>query len=83
MGLSDAVGLVGVLLFLTAYAGASLGKLDPTKVPALTMNAVGAVLVLYSLAYDFNLSAVVMESAWGLVALVGLLRVALGRKKAP
>ena len=79
MSLPDAAGLAGVLMILAAYAGATSGKLDPKRWAALTLNLIGAGLILLSLAYDFNLSAVVMEAAWALVALVGLLRLAVKR----
>ena len=80
MAAPDVVGLVGVLLILVAYATTALGRLDPTKAPALTLNFVGAGLVLYSLIYAPNVSAIVMEAAWALVALVGLIRVAVRRR---
>lgn len=79
MTLADAAGLVGVLMILAAYAGATSGKLDPKRVTALTLNLIGAGLILLSLTYEFNLSAFVMEAAWALVAVVGLLRLALRR----
>ncbi len=80
MTLPDAVGVFGVLLILVAYAGATNGRLDPKRAPALLLNLVGALLILLSLAYDFNLSAVLMEGAWALVAIVGLARIALARR---
>jgi hypothetical protein len=80
MSLPDALGVIGVLLILIAYAGAQLDKLEPRRAPALLMNLVGACLILGSLAFKFNLSAVLMEGAWALVALYGLARLALGRK---
>ena len=83
MNPSDIAGLIGVAIILVAYAGTSLGRLDPVRPPALLMNLIGALLVLYSLSRDFNLSAVVMETAWAIVALVGLIRAALARRKAP
>jgi hypothetical protein len=76
----DAAGLVGVLMILIAYGGGALGKLDPTRPPALLLNLAGASLLLLSLAFDFNLSAVVMESLWALIAVAGLVRLGLGRK---
>lgn len=79
MGLPDAAGVVGVGLILIAYAGAQFGSLHPRKAPALLLNLFGAGLVLYSLAYEFNLAAVIMESIWCLVALYGLARLALRR----
>jgi hypothetical protein len=77
----DALGVVGVLLILVAYAGAQTGRLEPREAPALVMNLLGACLILWSLAYDFNLSAVLMEGAWALVALYGLARLVLRRRE--
>jgi hypothetical protein len=83
MSLTDAAGLVGVLVILVAYAGAALGKLDPERPVALLCNLVGACLILWSLLTDaFNLSATVMEGAWALVAMVGLIRWAVKRRRA-
>ena len=80
MTLVDALGVVGVLLILIAYTGATTKKLDPAKAPALLLNLTGALLILLSLYFDFNLSAVLMEGAWALVALIGLARLAFSRK---
>ena len=80
MTLVDAAGVFGVLLILTAYAGATAGKLDPKQWPALVLNLAGALLILWSLTVDFNLSAALMESAWALVAIAGLVRLALSRR---
>ena len=80
MSFPDAAGLFGVLLILSAYAGAQLGRLDPRRAPALVMNLVGAGMIIWSLTFRFNLSAFLMEAAWALVALYGLIRLAVGRK---
>jgi len=77
----DLAGVFGVLLILVAYAGATNGRLDPKKAAALVLNLIGALLILVSLAHDFNLSAVLMEGAWALVAMVGLGRLALARRR--
>jgi hypothetical protein len=66
---------------LFAYAAGQLRKLDMTSLPALLMNLTGAALVLWSLAFKFNLSAVLMEGAWFLVALYGLVKLALNRRR--
>jgi hypothetical protein len=79
MTLPDQAGVVGVGLILVAYAGAAVGRMDATKWPALTLNLVGAVLILVSLTYDFNIASFLMEAAWALIALIGLVRVALRR----
>jgi hypothetical protein len=80
---AQAGGVLGVLLILVAYAGAQLGRLEPRQAPALVLNLAGAALILGSLAVRFNLAAALMEGAWALVALYGLIRLALGRGRAP
>jgi hypothetical protein len=74
MTLPDLAGLIGVLLMLSAYALGQLGRLRIDTIPALLMNLTGAVLVMVSLFYKFNLSAFLMEAAWAVVALFGLVR---------
>lgn len=79
----DAAAVFGVLLILIAYAGATTGRLDARKGPALLLNLAGALLILWSLYFDFNVSAVLMEGAWALVALVGLARLVLEKLRGP
>ena len=79
MSLFDAAGVAGVVMILAAYAGATSGKLDPKRPKALLLNLFGAGLILWSLVYDFNLAAFLMEAAWALVALFGLARFAMRR----
>ena len=81
MTVPDMLGVVGVLLILIAYTGATTGKMDPKRAPALLLNLAGALLILVSLYFDFNLSAVLMEGAWALVAVFGLARLALVGKR--
>ena len=82
MTLPDALGVAGVLMILIAYAGATSGRLDARRAPALLLNLCGALLILVSLYFYFNLSAALMEGAWALVALYGLAQLALGRNRA-
>jgi hypothetical protein len=81
VSIPDIGGVIGVAMMLVAYAGGQLGKLEMTALPALLMNLAGAALVLWSLAFKFNLSAALMESTWFLVALYGLIK--LARRKKP
>ncbi len=81
MNLPDLAGVLGVLMILAAYAGAQFGRLDPRAPPALLLNLVGASLILASLSVRFNLAAFLMEAAWALLALYGLVRLALARRR--
>jgi hypothetical protein len=76
---ADVAGLAGVVLIVIAFAGVTMGRLHAQKPPALLLNLIGAGLVLASLSVNFNLSAFVMEAIWALVALGGLVRIALKR----
>lgn len=70
----DLVGLVGVILIVIAYLLLQLGKL-PSSAPSYSLlNALGALLVMISLFFDFNLSAFLMEAFWFLISLFGLFR---------
>ena len=80
MSLPDIVGLIGVGMMLAAYALSASGRVRADAWPALTTNLIGAVMVLWSLLHAFNLSAFIMESAWAIVALFGLIKLALKRR---
>ena len=75
----DAAGLAGVALMLAAYGATIAGRVEARAPGALAANLAGAVLVLVSLSHDFNLSAAVIEGAWALIALGGLMRWAARR----
>lgn len=77
----DLAGLLGVGLILLAYAGLQLERLDPQTLVYNGLNLSGALLILLSLAYDFNLSAVIMEGMWAVFAAIGLVRTLLRRRR--
>lgn len=73
LALVDIIGLVGSAIFVAAFAYANWASgLDRLWFNAA--NLLGAVLLLISLSVHFNLAAFVLEVAWGLIALLGLLR---------
>ena len=76
----DAAGLVGVGLILAAYGAVQVRRLDATRPPALLINLVGSGLILLSLTRVFNLSAAIVEAAWALIALFGLIRALVERR---
>jgi paired small multidrug resistance pump len=70
----EAIGLLGVVLILLAYFLLQVGRLRGNALPYQLLNAVGALLLLVSLFYAFNLSAFLMESAWLFVSIYGIVR---------
>ena len=81
VSLGDIAGLAGALLILGAYAGVQFKRLDPHGLIGLLLNLFGAGLVLVSLYFRFNLAAALLEAAWGAIALIGLIRLALRRNQ--
>ena len=78
----DLAGLVGVVLIVIAYLLLQLNKL-PSSAPSYSLlNAVGALLVIVSLVFDFNLAAFLMEAFWFLISLYGLLRPLISKPSA-
>jgi hypothetical protein len=78
--LHDLIGNMGVLLILGSYLLVQLRRLEATGVSYLLANGLGALLILVSLARDFNLSAFLIEVVWLLISLYGLARIFLERR---
>jgi len=76
----DFVGNVGVLLMVVAYLLLQLEKLSSAAISYLLLNALGAILVMISLVFRFNLSAFLMEAFWLLITLYGLAKPLLARR---
>ncbi|MCP3977836.1 MAG: hypothetical protein GY716_00705 [bacterium] len=68
----DLAGNLGVVAILAAYLLLQLGRLDPSDARFSILNGVGAALIIVSLLYDFNLSAMIVEVFWLLISLIGI-----------
>lgn len=71
---SDLVGNIGVFLILLSYVLLQLEKLQSTQLIYSVLNAAGAVLVLVSLAFTFNLSSFIIEIFWLMISIFGLVK---------
>jgi hypothetical protein len=76
----DLLGNIGVLLMVVAYLLLQLEKLSGSATSYLLLNTIGAVLVIISLTFRFNLSAFLMEAFWLLISLYGLLKPLFSRR---
>lgn len=68
----DAIGMLGTLLVVLAYCMLQLERTDPKGLTYNMINLVGAVLLLFSLCFHFNLASFVIEIFWIAASLVGL-----------
>lgn len=78
----DLAGLAGVVLIVIAYLLLQLNKLPSSALSYSLLNAVGALLVMVSLIFSFNLSAFLMEAFWFLISVYGLLKSLISRPAA-
>ena len=79
--LHDLIGNLGVALVLGTYFLLSSGRLRIDSVAYPSLNALGAVLIGYSLLFDFNLSSMIIEIVWFSISIYGLARL-LRRRRA-
>jgi len=70
--LADVVGMIGVFLIVIAYTLLQAEKLKSEQLSYSVMNAVGSALIIFSLFFNFNFSAFVVEFFWMLVSIYGI-----------
>jgi len=70
----DFVGNVGVVVLVITYLMLQLNKLSSDGLAYSVLNALGASLIVVSLLFDFNLSALLMEVFWVLISFIGIYR---------
>jgi hypothetical protein len=76
----DLAGFIGVLMIVIAYLLLQLDKLPSSSLSYSLLNAAGALLIIVSLVFRFNLSAFIVEVFWLLISLFGLTRSLVSRK---
>ncbi len=70
----DLVGNVGVALIIGTCFLLQWGRIRARTVGYSLANALGAAMVMLSLAYDFNLSAFIVECFWTAISIFGIIR---------
>ena len=81
LAIADGIGMLGVALIVVAYLLLQVERIDAQSVSFSLVNALGAAAIIYSLCYDFNLSALVIEGFWLVISLYGVVRALRGRRK--
>lgn len=77
-----AAGLLGVVLYVAAYAALQSGVLRSNGYAYAAANLAAASLVLLSLTSEFNLSAAISQSLWIVLSVYGLVRMAVLERRA-
>ena len=74
MEFHNILGVIGVSFIIYSFLMIQIEKLKPTDLIYSILNAVGALLIIISLYYRFNLSAFIIEFFWLLISLFGIYR---------
>ena len=72
MSFADAIGVLGVLLYLVSYFLLQIERLRFDDYSYLVINMLAAVLIIVSLISQFNLSAFLVEVLWAIISVVGI-----------
>jgi multidrug transporter EmrE-like cation transporter len=80
-GIHDFIGNLGVACVLGSYFLLSAGKMRMDQLAYPIVNGIGALLIGYSLLFDFNLSSMIIEVAWFSISVFGLARILRARRE--
>lgn len=81
LSLSDLIGIIGVILIIIAYMLLQLEKMDPKELGFSLLNAIGGLLIIISLLYNWNVASFLMEAIWVIISLYGVLKYYKTKKK--
>ncbi len=79
--LYDLIGSIGVGLIILTYILLQTEKIRSENLSYSVCNGLGAGLIVFSLIYNFNFSAFVVESLWVLISIYGIGKYFLKKKK--
>jgi hypothetical protein len=68
----DILGTLGVVVIILTYVLLQIGRVRSEQLSYSLLNAVGAMLILISLYYEFNFPSFVVEFFWLLISLFGI-----------
>lgn len=74
LSLTDLIGILGVLIIIIAYMLLQLEKIDAQDLSFSILNTLGALLIIVSLLYSWNLASFIMEITWMMLSLYGILK---------
>ncbi|MEW5833292.1 MAG: hypothetical protein AB1763_10695 [Campylobacterota bacterium] len=82
LSLTDLIGIFGVVLIVIAYILLQVEKMDARDLSFSLLNAIGALLIIVSLMFDWNLASFLMEFIWLMISFYGILKYFKVRKNA-
>ncbi len=74
MAWHDVAGSIGAAIILISYYLLQVRRISSDTLAYSALNSAGALLILFSLLHDFNLSAFIIEAFWLAISLIGIVR---------
>ena len=74
MEFTDVLGNIGILGKMLAYFLLQKGSIPPTGLWYVGLNLAGSLLLIISLLVHWNLPAFLLEAAWALISISGIVR---------
>lgn len=68
----DIAGTIGVTIIIVTYVLLQIGRVRSDQIAYSLLNAIGALLILISLYFSFNLPSFIVELFWLLISLFGI-----------
>ena len=72
--ITDGIGVLGAALIVVAYLLLQIGRIASNSLSYSLANSLGALAIIFSLLFAFNLSAFVIEAFWLAISLFGIYR---------
>lgn len=70
--ISDIIGSIGVFFVVIAYFLLQIDKLNTKNISFSILNAIGSLMILYSLIYNWNFASVMIEVFWIIISFIGI-----------
>jgi ABC-type amino acid transport system permease subunit len=75
------IGLLGTALILGTYLMLQLKRISSEQLAYSVLNGVGALMLVFSLCFNFNLAAFIVEVFWAAISAVGIVQHFKAREK--
>jgi membrane-bound ClpP family serine protease len=81
LSLSDLIGILGVIIIIIGYMLLQLEKMDAKDLGFSVLNTLGALLIILSLLYAWNLPSFIMEFTWMMISVYGIFKYYMKKKE--
>lgn len=81
LSITDLIGILGVTIIVITYILLQVEKMDAQDLSFSLLNAIGALLIIVSLLFEWNLASFLMEFIWMMISLYGVLKYYRIKKK--